>query len=384
MRTNTSTSITAIDPVAWDALVGDGAPFLRHAFLAGLESSGSVGGHTGWTPAPITLNDELGLAAAAPAYIKAHSFGEFVFDFSWAQAYAQHGLAYYPKLVIGVPFTPATAPRLLVRPGLDRGTWRARLIAAIEEFAAAGQMSSAHGLFLDAEDSRAFADAGWLARSDVQFHWSNQGYSDYEAFLESFTTKFRKNARRERRRVAEAGVTCETLLGPELDRHAIDEIYDLHRDTFHRHGHEPYLTRAFFRLLPSALGESLMIKRARRDGETVAASVFYWNRDALYGRYWGTRDNYHSLHFELCYHQGIDFCIERGISRFEPGTQGEHKVSRGFVPARTSSRHWIVEARFRAAIGDYLEREGAHVENYADEIGRHVPYRDARREARDK
>ena len=384
MRTNTSTSITAIDPASWDALAGDGAPFLRHAFLAGLESSGSVGGHTGWTPAPILLHDERGLAAAAPAYIKSHSMGEFVFDFSWAQAYAQHGLAYYPKLVIGVPFTPATAPRLLVRPGLDAIEWRARLVAAIEEFAAAGRMSSAHGLFLDVDDASAFGGAGWLARSDVQFHWSNQGYADYDAFLETFTTKFRKNARRERRRVAEAGVDCETLLGPELDRRAIDEIYDLHRDTFLRHGHEPYLTRAFFRLLPDALGESLMIKRARRDGETVAASVFYWNRDALYGRYWGTRDNYHSLHFELCYHQGIDFCIERGISRFEPGTQGEHKVSRGFVPARTASRHWIVDARFRAAIGDYLEREGTHVEKYADEIGRHVPYRDARREARDK
>src|SRR5690242_4750735 len=210
MRTNTSTSITAIDPAAWDALVGDGAPFLRHAFLAGLESSGCVGGRTGWTPAPILLHDERGLAAAAPAYIKAHSFGEFVFDFSWAQAYAQHGLDYYPKLVIGVPFTPATAPRLLVRPDLDAAMWRRRLVTAIEEHATAHAMSSAHGLFVSAEDAPAFDAAGWLARGDVQFHWHNQGYADYDAFLETFTTKFRKNARRERRRVAEAGVTCET------------------------------------------------------------------------------------------------------------------------------------------------------------------------------
>jgi uncharacterized protein len=384
MRTNISTSISAIDPAAWDALVADGAPFLRHAFLAGLETSGSVGGHTGWIPVPITLHDERGLAAAAPAYVKTHSYGEFVFDFSWAQAYAQHGLSYYPKLVIGVPFTPATAPRLLVRPDLDAAEWRRRLVSAIEEFAAARHMSSAHGLFVSADDGRAFDAAGWLARSDVQFHWNNRGYADYDAFLETFTTKFRKNARRERRRVAEAGVTCETLLGPDLDRRAIDEVYELHRDTFVRHGHEPYLTRAFFRLLPAALGESFMVKRARHDGKTVAASVFYWNRDALYGRYWGTNENFHSLHFELCYHQGIDFCLERGIARFEPGTQGEHKVSRGFVPTRTVSRHWIVDERFRAAIGDYLEREGAHVSSYADEINRHVPYREARREARDK
>jgi predicted N-acyltransferase len=383
MRTSTSTSITAIDPAAWDALVGDGAPFLRHAFLAGLESSGCVGGQTGWTPAPITLRDDRGLAAAAPAYIKAHSFGEFVFDFSWAQAYAQHGLEYYPKLVIGVPFTPATAPRLLVRPDLDAAVWRARLVAAIEQFATERALSSAHGLFVSPDDGAAFDAASWLARSDVQFHWTNQGYADYEAFLETFTTKFRKNARRERRRVAEAGVTCETLLGPALDQRAIDEVYELHRDTFLRHGHEPYLTRAFFRQLPAALGESLLVKRARHDGRTVAVAVFYWNRDALYGRYWGTSENFHSLHFELCYHQGIDFCIERGITRFEPGTQGEHKVSRGFVPTRTASRHWIVDERFRDAIGDYLEREGAHVESYAEEINRHVPYRNARREARE-
>jgi uncharacterized protein len=384
MRTNTSTSITAIDRAAWDALVGDGAPFLRHAFLAGLEASGCVGGRTGWSPAPITVHDERGLAAAAPAYVKAHSFGEFVFDFSWAQAYAQHGLAYYPKLVVGVPFTPATAPRLLVRADLDAVAMRAQLVAAIETFATERGLSSAHGLFVTEDDRGAFRAADWLARFDVQFHWNNQGYQDYEQFLAGFTTKFRKNAHRERRRVTEAGLTVETLLGPEIDRRAIDEVYDLHRDTFLRHGHEPYLTREFFRLLPAALGEHLMIKRARHGDETVAASVFYWNRDALYGRYWGTRGEYHSLHFELCYHQGIDFCIERGIRRFEPGTQGEHKVSRGFVPTRTWSQHWIVDPRFRAAIGDYLEREGAHVGGYADEIGRHVPYRDARREAREK
>jgi predicted N-acyltransferase len=382
MRTNISTSISDIDPAAWDALDSGGAPFLRHAFLSALERTHCVGGHSGWTPAPITLHDEHGLAAAAPAYIKTHSMGEFVFDFSWAQAYAQHGLAYYPKLVLGAPFTPATAPRLLVRPGVDAVAARAQLLRAIEEFAAAREFSSIHGLFIDREDRATFDAAGWLSRFDVQFHWSNAGYRDYEHFLEGFTAKFRKNAHRERRRVAESGITCETLLGPELDVRAIDEVYELHRDTFLRHGHEPYLTRAFFRALPKALGESFMVKRARANGETVAASVFYWNAGALYGRYWGTREQYHSLHFELCYHQGIDFCIERGISRFEPGTQGEHKVSRGFVPQKTWSAHWIVDPRFRAAIGDYLEREGAHVERYAHEIAQHVPYRDARREAR--
>ncbi len=384
MRTNTSTSITDIEPAAWDALDAGGSPFLRHAFLASLESTGCVGAGTGWLPAPITLHDEHGLAAAAPAYVKAHSFGEFVFDFSWAQAYAQHGLAYYPKLVLGVPFTPASGARLLVRPGLDATPLRVQLLETIREFAAAQDCSSIHGLFVADADREAMARDGWLARHDVQFHWHNRGYRDFDHYLESFTADKRKKAKRERRRVFEGGVTFDTLLGGDLDRRAIDEIYDLHRDTFLRHGHEPYLTRAMFRALPKALGESFMVKRARHGGETVAVAVFFWSAEALYGRYWGANAQYHSLHFETCYHQGIEFCIERGIARFEPGTQGEHKVSRGFVPSNTWSMHWIVDPRFRAAIGDYLQREGTHVDEYARDIDAHVPYRDARRAARSK
>jgi predicted N-acyltransferase len=384
MRTNTSTNITGIDSAAWDALDAGGSPFLRHAFLASLESTGCVGAGTGWQPAPVTLYDDRGLAAAAPAYIKGHSFGEFVFDFSWAQAYAQHGLDYYPKLVLGVPFTPASGARLLIRPGLDPAKTRAALLAAIREFAESRNFSSIHGLFVADDDREVLAKDGWLARQDVQFHWHNDGYRDFDHYLESFTAEKRKKARRERRRVAEDGVTFDTLLGPELDRGTVDEVYDLHRDTFVRHGHEPYLTREFFRAMPAALGDNFMVKRARCRGETVATAVFFWSTDALYGRYWGASEQHHSLHFETCYHQGIEFCIQRGIARFEPGTQGEHKVSRGFVPANTWSMHWIVDPRFRAAIGDYLRREGAHMKEYAREIDTHVPYRDARRSARSK
>ncbi|HEU4781139.1 MAG TPA: GNAT family N-acetyltransferase [Steroidobacteraceae bacterium] len=382
MRTSTSTNISAIDSASWDALDAGGSPFLRHAFLASLEEAHCVGAGTGWESAPITLHDERGLAAAAPAYVKAHSFGEFVFDFSWAQAYAQHGLEYYPKLVLGVPFTPASGARLLVRPDLDAEKTRAALIAAIHEFAAARNFSSIHGLFVTESDRAALAHGGWLARHDVQFHWHNRGYRDFDHYLDSFTADKRKKARRERRRVSEQGITFDTLSGTGIDLVAIDEAYDLHRDTFLRHGHEPYLTRAFFRRMPAALGDNFMIKRARCAGATVAVAVFFWSPEAMYGRYWGAREEHHSLHFETCYHQGIEFCIERGIQRFEPGTQGEHKVSRGFVPANTWSMHWIVDPRFRVAIGDYLRREGAHVDEYAREIGNHVPYRDARRNAR--
>lgn len=384
MRTNISTTITDIDPADWDALNPDGAPFLRHAFLAGLESGRCVGAGTGWQPAPITLHDERGLAAAAPAYLKTHSLGEFVFDQAWAHAYAQHGLAYYPKLVLGVPFTPATGRRLLVRPDLDPQTTRAALIAAIRDFAESRNLSSIHGLFVAEDDRAALASEGWLARQDVQFHWHNRGYRDFDHYLEGFTAEKRKKAKRERRRVAEEGIEFETLLGEGIDRKAVDEVYDLHRDTFLRHGHEPYLTRAFFRAMPKALGDAFMIKRARLRGRTVAAAVFFWSREALYGRYWGASEEHHSLHFETCYHQGVDFCIERGIARFEPGTQGEHKVSRGFVPSSTWSMHWIVDPRFRAAIGDYLRRESVHVDEYAREVDTHVPYRDARRAARSK
>jgi predicted N-acyltransferase len=384
MRTNTSTSISSIDPAAWDALDAGGSPFLRHAFLATLESTGCVGAGTGWQPAPITLHDDHGLAAAAPAYIKAHSFGEFVFDFSWAQAYAQHGLAYYPKLILGVPFTPASGARLLVRPGLDVAKMRAALIVAILKFAEAQNFSSIHGLFVADGDREALANDGWLTRHDVQFHWHNHGYRDFDHYLDSFTAEKRKKAKRERRRVAEDGITFDTLLGSGLDRKSIDEVYDLHRDTFVRHGHDPYLTRAFFRAMPQMLGDNFMVKRARAHGQTVAVAVFFWSSEALYGRYWGASELHHSLHFETCYHQGIEFCIERGIGRFEPGTQGEHKVSRGFVPAKTWSMHWIVDPRFRVAIGDYLRREGAHVDEYARDIHTHVPYRDARRNARSK
>jgi uncharacterized protein len=384
MRTSTSTSITDIDPAQWDALDLQGSPFLRHAFLAALEETGCVGRATGWRPAPITLHDERGLAAAAPAYLKSHSLGEFVFDQSWAHAYAQHGLAYYPKLVLGVPFTPATGARLLIRPDLDASTTRKALIAAIRQFAEQHGLSSIHGLFVNEADRAALAADGWLARQDVQFHWHNRDYRDFDHYLEGFTADKRKKAKRERRRVAEDGIHFDTLLGTNLTRRDIDEVYDLHRDTFLRHGHEPYLTRAFFRAMPHALGDAFMVKRAQNGSGTLAAAVFFWGPRALYGRYWGASEDHHSLHFETCYHQGVDFCIERGIERFEPGTQGEHKVSRGFVPSSTWSMHWIADPRFRAAIDDYLRRESVHVDDYARDVDTHVPYRDARREARSK
>ena len=376
MRSGAHKSIEDLDARQWNALSGTEVPFLRHEFLAALEHAGCVGASTGWSPYYITLSDEKGLAAAAPSFAKSHSYGEFVFDFGWAQAYTRLGRDYYPKLTVAVPFTPATGPRLLVREGLDRAATARKLIAAIESHAGEQGLSSAHALFLDETGRAACVQAGWLLRRDCQFHWSNRGYESFEAYLETFTADKRKKARRERRRVAESGITFDTRLGGDMDARLLDRIYAFHRDTFLRHGHEPYLTRAFFGEIARTLGDSLMVKLAMHGGKPVAAAIFFTSADALFGRYWGAGADQHSLHFEACYHQGIEYCIEHGIKRFEPGTQGEHKVARGFEPVLTWSAHFIADRRFRAAVDDYLTREGAAIDAYAAEVREHVPFRD--------
>ena len=375
MKSAVHKSIDELNAHEWNALGGDRNPFLRHEFFAALEHTGCIGLQTGWDPCYFTLRDSRGLAAAVPAFRKAHSYGEFVFDFAWAQAYSRFGSRYYPKLTVAVPFTPATGPRLLVRADLDRPAMARRLLADIETYTSSHSISSVHALFLDEAAHRACEQAGWLIRRDCQFHWTNHGYPSFDAYLETFTADKRKKARRERRRVAEAGIVFETRMGPELDAHTLDQVYAFHRDTFLRHGHEPYLTRAFFSEAARTMGDALMVKLAVKAGRPVAAAIFFWSKDALFGRYWGASDDFNSLHFEACYHQGIEFCIEHGVARFEPGTQGEHKVSRGFEPTLTWSAHFIVNRRFRDAIEDYLAREGASVDAYAEEVQTHVPYK---------
>jgi uncharacterized protein len=368
-------SIDELNPQAWNGLAGTDVPFLRHEFLAALEHTGCVGRGSGWTPAYISVHDAAGLAGAAPVFIKTHSYGEFVFDFSWAEAYAHFGRNYYPKLSVCVPFTPATGARLLVRPDLDAPRVRQLLVKAIEEFTAQRELSSAHALFFDESGREAFENCGWLLRRDCQFHWVNQDFTDFEQYLGSFTAEKRKKAHRERRRVRESGIHFETRFGHDIGEALLDTVYGFHRGTFLRHGNEPYLSREFFGEIARTLGEALMFKIAVHRSRPVAAAVFFWCQQALYGRYWGAAAEHHSLHFETCYHQGIEFCIERGIGRFEPGTQGEHKVARGFSPTLTWSAHYIGDRRFRAAVRDYLVREGAAVDAYAMQVSEHVPYR---------
>lgn len=380
MQTRVFHSIEQCGADEWDALSDGANPFVSHAFLHALEASGSVSDSSGWRPSLITLSDSQGLAAAAPAYLKMHSYGEFVFDFSWAQAYARAGLDYYPKLTIAAPFTPAGGPRLLVRADLPPAQTRAALSAAIVDFVDARQLSSAHALFTSEVDQAALETEGWLARRDCQFHWRNRGYQSFDDFLGEFTADKRKKAKRERRRVAESGIHFETRAGHELSDAELAAMYALHRDTFVRHGHEPYLTLAFFEIARRSFGHQLMVKFAMFGQRVVAVAIFFVGRETLYGRYWGAAADFHSLHFETCYHQGVEYCIEHGLARFEPGTQGEHKVSRGFEPTTTTSAHWIREPRFRAAIADYLRRESRSVDEYSAAVERHVPFREESRE----
>jgi uncharacterized protein len=375
-------SIAEVEASEWNALVGSAAqPFLRHEFLLALEEAGCTTPKTGWTPEHVIARDAGGrLAGALPLYRKSHSRGEFVFDFSWANAYAQHGLRYYPKLISAVPFTPVSGPRLLLAPALDAQATRAALIRAVAEHARGEGLSSWHVLFPTEAELADLTRGGLIPRRDCQFHWFNRGYESFDAFLATFTAEKRKKAKRERRRVAEAGIVFDTRSGADMDDALWHTVYEFYADTFYRHGHEPYLNLRFFKLIGAAMPERLMLKIARQGSTPIALAIFFVGDDALYGRYWGAGGNYHSLHFETCYYQGIEYCIEKGLARFEPGTQGEHKVPRGFVPALTSSAHYIADERFAAAIREFAAREAHGVDVYAAAVNEHVPYHRASEE----
>jgi predicted N-acyltransferase len=368
-------SIADVDAAGWNALAGSAHPFVRHEFLLALEESGCAVPRTGWTARHVVLEDSFGrVRGAMPLYRKGHSRGEFVFDFSWANAYAQHGLKYYPKLLTAIPFTPVAGPRLLVESGPDGAAVTAGLMQAAAEYARSEDLSSWHVLFPGDRDLAALRRVGLIERRDCQFHWFNRGYDSFEAFLAGFTAEKRKKAKRERRRVAEAGIEFDTRMGGDMDDALWEPVYGFYADTFYRHGHDPYLNLDFFKRIAAAMPDRLMLKIARHGAEPIAVAIFFMGRDALFGRYWGAGGNFHSLHFETCYYQGIEYCIEHGLQRFEPGTQGEHKVPRGFVPTLTSSMHDIVDPRFSTAIRDFARREALGVERYAASVNEHIPY----------
>jgi predicted N-acyltransferase len=368
-------SLNQVQARDWNALTG-GNPLLSHEFLLAIEASGGVGSGTAWQPCHLLVRDAAGqLAGAVPLYLKGDSRGEFVFDWSWADAYERAGLDYYPKLVSAVPFTPANGVRLLVRDADAGADLRRELVAAAIDCARAAGVSSWHVLFPAETDRAALTAAGLLERKGCQFHWRNDGYRDFDDFLDRFSSAKRKKARRERRRIAEAGICFEHLPGDGMRSSDWDAVYEFYSHTFLRRGRLPYLNREFFEMIAATMPQNLVIILARHGDQPIAAAICFRSRNALFGRYWGSAADFHSLHFETCYYQGIEYCIREGLELFEPGTQGEHKISRGFSPTATWSYHWLREPAFSAAISDYLERESAHVDSYMSHWDEHLPYR---------
>ncbi len=372
METRIAGTLADVDAAEWNALPSAQLPFLRHEFLLAMEESGCATPETGWEANHILLSGRDGrLCGAMPLYLKSHSWGEFVFDFAWADAYHRAGLRYYPRLVSAVPFTPATGPRLLAA---DADV-RASLVAAAREQMQALGVSSLHFLFPEERDRALLETTGLLSRLDCQFHWRNEDYASFEDFLASFKSEKRKKLRRERRRVSEAGIECRTLHGGDLDEATIDVVYRLHAMTFARYGHAPYLNRAFFDRIARTMPDALVVELASMHGDPVACAISLRGQDTLYGRYWGASGDFHSLHFELCYYRGIEYCIRERLGRFEPGTQGEHKLLRGFLPTPVWSMHEIADSRFGAAIGDWLERERAGRRTWLMQAATHLPFR---------
>ena len=364
-------ALSSVPARQWDALHDGANPFVAHAFLEGLEQYGCLRADRGWSPRHLTVWEGERLVAAAPGYLKHNSHGEFVFDHAWAHAWASHGMDYYPKWLFAVPYSPVTGPRLLARDPAARAT----LLAAISERTAAEGLSSAHVNF-HTEDEDALFGLDWLARIDVQYHWSNRdGWADFDAFLAAMDHKHRKNIRQERARVARSGLVFRRLHGDQAGSAELDAIHHYYLQTFGEYGNWPALTRDFIEHIARTIPHNLLIILAYYRDSPVAGALCLRGGDTLYGRYWGADASLPGLHFETCYYQGIEYCLEQGLARFEPGAQGEHKLARGFLPTEVRSRHWIADARFRQALRPWCAEEAASVRRYANGLARHGPFR---------
>lgn len=369
-------SITQIPAAHWNRLAGDDAPFLRHEFLAALERHGCVGERFGWIPQPLALYDAQDrLVAAAPAYLKFNSYGEFVFDWAWADAYQRAGLRYYPKLVIASPYTPATGPRLLLEPGPARAQQAMALIDEARQLAERLALSGVHWLFGTEEERDWQNQAGYLARLGCQFHWHHQGEADFDALLARFSAAKRKNIKRERRRVQEAGVHLRRVPGDQVTEAEWVSFHRFYQDTFERRGGIPTLSLEFFQDIAASMGEQLLLIFAEHQQRIIAAAFCLLGARSLYGRHWGCAADFHGLHFEACYYQGLEHCLAVGLERFEPGAQGEHKLARGFLPTPTWSTHWIADPRLRQPIAAFLTHERAAMRDYLADLRQHSPYK---------
>ncbi|MEP6873215.1 MAG: GNAT family N-acetyltransferase [Burkholderiales bacterium] len=369
----------AIDAAAWDSLLAatpSRTPFMQHAYLLAMHRSASAVAETGWLPQFLAVFDGDTLLAACPLYLKEHSYGEYVFDWAWADAYQRHGLSYYPKLLSAVPFTPVPGPRLMARDDAARRV----LLRAMQQLARDAELSSAHVLFLDEADCEAARIEGWMMRSTVQFHWTpppDAPWSDFAAFLASMQREKRKKIQQERRRVVDAGVSFAELEGTQITPDDWDFFYRCYCQTYREHRSTPYLTRDFFTRMAATMPANWLLFIASRDGERIAASLVCIDpvRRTAFGRYWGALVHIPCLHFEACYYRPLAWCIANGYRRFEGGAQGEHKMARGLLPVQTWSAHWLAHPQFAQAVGDFLAREGAGVAGYIDELNERMPFK---------
>ena len=365
-------SLSAVDPAEWDALAGT-QPFIQHAFLHALEATGCVGAKTGWTPQHLLLRRAGRLEAALPLYLRDDSYGEFVFDFSWADAYARAGGRYYPKLLTAIPFTPVAGRRLLAHNDADR----LLLIDAVLDLARHLQLSSWHCLFPTAHEAELLAAKGLMQRHGTQFHWRNEGYTTFNDYLGAMSHDKRKKIKQERRKVSEAGVTFQHRVGEEITEDDWLFFYQCYRQTYLAHHSPPYMNLAFFREIGQRLRQQVMLVIGYQAGERIAVALNLFDAERLYGRYWGATGFISGLHFDTCYYQAIEFAIARGLPIFEGGAQGEHKLARGLLPVTTTSAHWIADPNFARAVGDFVAREQQGVAQYINELNENSPFRAA-------
>jgi predicted N-acyltransferase len=368
-------SLTQVDSVAWNKLAGNAYPFLRHEFLTALEKSGSVSEQTGWLSSHLLVMKENELVAFMPLYLKSHSRGEYVFDNQWAHAYQQFGLRYYPKWVASIPFTPCQGPRICIKDHVDQLEVTCLLLTFIKDIAGQKGISSWHCLFPVQQQVELFRALGLGIREGVQFHWFNKGYRNFDDFLQTLSASKRKMLKRERKRVGEQGVELIRLAGRDVSELQWRVFFQFYTMTYLKRGSQPYLNMDFFLACAATMGEQLLLVLAIKDDRYVGAALSFVGTDTLYGRYWGCYEEYSALHFEACYYQGLDYCIEHGLKRFDSGAQGEHKISRGFEPVTTYSAHWLRDEQFAKAIEHFLAREQKAMQLYKQDAATYLPFK---------
>lgn len=369
-------SITTIDSVLWNSLVDDRFPFMQYDFLYALEVSGCVSAKSGWKPHHLMVSSDENIVAVMPLYLKYHSYGEYIFDFSWAQAYKQHGIEYYPKLLSSIPFVPASGIRLAYSNSIDTQEIFKFVSESLRALSAEHGYSSIHILLSRENESENWNISGFNRKISTQFHWLNNNYETFDHFLETFNSRKRKAVKKERASIYQYGIEVEVKIGREITSDLWDIFFDFYHDTYQkRSGHGGYLNREFFRSLTDPILAQTMVVFAKRESEYIAGALYFFSDTTLYGRHWGCTESIEMLHFELCYYSGIEFCIKYGLRKFEAGAQGEHKIQRGFIPSEVYSNHWVLDSRFGSAINQNIREESIENLNYIEEMKAFLPFK---------